>query len=75
MLERTLKLKFKTTGSSSPSVLTINFFGPAIGGAWAPLVYASDYVSKKVRDKIGFGEACNSGTIYKQSLIDINLWK
>ena len=38
-LERTLKLKFKTMGSSSPSILTKKIlFCPAIGGgAWAPL--------------------------------------
>jgi len=35
-LERTLKLKFKTTGSSSPFILTKKKFCPAIGGAWAP---------------------------------------
>jgi len=48
-LERTLKLKFKTTGSSSPSILTKKILARQLG-AWAtcppPLVYASGRLSK-----------------------------
>jgi len=41
-------LKFKTTGSSSPSILTKKNFCPAIGGA-GPLVYDSDAASVDVQ--------------------------